>query len=119
MRIALKWIKVYRLSKIAVSWWANCYFFRFLKQYWSTGVEYNGSGFSSPCFDELIALGESGADPVIRRNAVINAQQLMLDESVALFLGYPKINIVDNKHIDGIKMTPSEYYMITKDLKRK
>ena len=37
----------------------------------------------------------------------------------ALFLGYPKINIVGNKHIDGIKMTPSEYYMITKDLKRK
>lgn len=91
----------------------------FLKQYWGTGVEYNGSGFSSPRFDELIALGESGADPVIRRNAVINAQQLMLDESVALFLGYPKINIVGNKHIDGIKMTPSEYYMITKDLKRK
>ena len=51
----------------------------------------------------MIALGESGADPVIRRNAVINAQQLMLDESVALFLGYPKINIVGNKHIDGIK----------------
>ena len=91
----------------------------FLKQYWGTGVEYNGSGFSSPRFDELIALGESGADPVIRRNAVINAQQLMLDDSVALFLGYPKINIVGNKHIDGIKMTPSEYYMITKDLKRK
>ena len=67
----------------------------------------------------MIDLGESGADSVIRRNAVINAQQLMLDESVALFLGYPEINIVGNKHIDSIKMTPSEYYMITKDLKRK
>ena len=43
----------------------------------------------------------------------------MLDDSVALFLGYPKINIVGNKHIDGIKITPSEYYIITKDLKRK
>lgn len=32
----------------------------FLKQYWGTGVEYNGSGFSSPRFDELIALGERG-----------------------------------------------------------
>ena len=43
----------------------------------------------------------------------------MLDDSVALFLGYPKINIVGNNHIDGIKITPSEYYIITKDLKRK
>ena len=57
--------------------------------------------------------------PVVRRNAVINAQQLMLDDSVALFLGYPKINIVGNNHIDGIKISPSEYYIITKDLKRK
>ena len=54
-----------------------------------------------------------------RRNAVINAQQLMLDNAVALFLGYPKVNIVGNKKIDGIKMTPSEYYIITKDLKLK
>ena len=91
----------------------------FLKQYWGTGVETNGSGFSNPRFDELLALGESGSDPVVRRNAVINAQQLMLDNAVALFLGYPKINIVGNKHIDGIKITPSEYYIITKDLKKK
>ena len=91
----------------------------FLKQYWGTGVETNGSGFSNPRFDELLALGESSSDPVVRRNAVINAQQLMLDNAVALFLGYPKINIVGNKHIDGIKITPSEYYIITKDLKKK
>ncbi|MBS5189767.1 MAG: ABC transporter substrate-binding protein [Veillonella sp.] len=91
----------------------------FLKQYWGIGVETNGSGFSNPRFDELLALGESSSDPVVRRNAVINAQQLMLDNAVALFLGYPKINIVGNKHIDGIKITPSEYYIITKDLKKK
>ena len=91
----------------------------FLKQYWGTGVETNGSGFSDPRFDELLALGESANDPVVRRNAVINAQQLMLDNAVALFLGYPKINIVGNKKVDGIKMTPSEYYIITKDLKLK
>ena len=66
----------------------------FLKQYWGTGVETNGTGFSNPRFDELLALGESANDPEVRRNAVINAQQLMLDNAVALFLGYPKINIV-------------------------
>ena len=65
--------------------------FLVLKTILGQSVEYNGSGFSSPRFDELIALGESGADPVIRRNAVINAQQLMLDESVALFLDILKL----------------------------
>ena len=91
----------------------------FLKQYWGTGAEANGSGFSNPRFDELLALGESANDPLVRRNALINAQQLMLDDSMALFLGYPKINIVGNNNIDGIKISPSEYYIITKDLKRK
>lgn len=83
------------------------------------GAEANGSGFSNPRFDELLALGESANDPLVRRNALINAQQLMLDDSIALFLGYPKINIVGNNNIDGIKISPSEYYIITKDLKRK
>ena len=35
-----------------------------------TGVETNGSGFSNPRFDELLALGESSNDPVVRRNAL-------------------------------------------------
>ena len=30
-----------------------------------------------------------------------------------------RINIVGNNNIDGIKISPSEYYIITKDLKRK
>ena len=91
----------------------------FLKQYWGSSSEANGSGFSNPHLDELLALGESTTDPEVRRNAVIKAQQLMLDDSVALFLGYPKINIVGNNSVDGIKIAPSEYYLITKDLKRK
>ena len=49
---------------------------------------------------------------MVRRNAVINAQQLMLDNAVALFLDTLKINIVGNKHTDGIQITPSEYYII-------
>lgn len=93
-------------SVVTAKAWVNQYG---SKQYWGTGVETNGSGFSNPRFDELLALGEQ-YDPAVRRNAVINAQQLMLDNAVALFLfGYPKIiNIVGNKRIDGIKITPSE-----------
>lgn len=90
----------------------------FLKQYWGTGSENNGTGFSNARFDDLLTLGESSTDPLVRRNAIINAQQLMLDNSVALFLGYPNINIIGNKGIKGIQISPSEYYIITKDLKR-
>lgn len=91
----------------------------FLKQYWGTGSENNGTGFSNARFDELLALAESSDDQTVRRNAVINAQQLMLDNSVALFLAYPNINVVGNSKIDGIAISPAEYYIITKDLKRK
>lgn len=91
----------------------------FLKQYWGTGSENNGTGFSNARFDELLALAESSDDQTVRRNAIINAQQLMLDNSVALFLAYPNINVVGNSKIDGIAISPAEYYIITKDLKRK
>ena len=68
--------------------------------------------------DELIALAGSTLDATIARNAIINAQQILLYENVTIFLGYPKINMIGKSYLKGIHTSPSEYYVITKDLKK-
>ncbi|MDU2208869.1 MAG: hypothetical protein E7E42_04415 [Veillonella sp.] len=42
----------------------------------------------------------------------------MLDENATIFLGYPKINMIGKSYLKGVHTSPSEYYVITKDLKK-
>ena len=65
-----------------------------------------------------MALAGSTLDTTIARNAIIKAQQILLDENVTIFLGYPKINMIGKSYLKGIHTSPSEYYVITKDLKK-
>ena len=62
----------------------------FLKQYWGSNIDgdnpNNGSGFNNSRFDELTALAGSTLDATIARNAIINAQQILLDENATIFL---------------------------------
>ena len=94
----------------------------FLKQYWGSNIDgdnpNNGSGFNNSRFDELTTLAGSTLDATIARNAIINAQQILLDENATIFLGYPKINMIGKSYLKGIHTSPSEYYVITKDLKK-
>ena len=94
----------------------------FLKQYWGTNIDgsnpTNVSGFSNPKYDELLALAETTVDDTQRYNAIVEAQKILLDDSASLFLGYPKINMIGKSYLKGIHTSPSEYYVITKDLKK-
>ena len=65
-----------------------------------------------------MALAGSTLDATIARNVIINAQQILLDDSAVLFLGYPKINMICKNYLKGLNISPSEYYIITKDLKK-
>lgn len=94
----------------------------FLKQYWGSNIDganpNNGSGYSNPRYDELLALAGSTMDSTTAHNAIISAQQTLLDDNAAIYLGYPKINLVGKNYMKGIHTSPCEYYIITKDLKK-
>lgn len=94
----------------------------FLKQYWGTNIDgsnpTNVSGFSNLAYDQLLDLAETTLDDKQRYNAIVDAQQILLDDSAALFLGYPKINMICKNYLKGLNISPSEYYIITKDLKK-
>lgn len=92
----------------------------FLKWYWGTNINgsnpQNGSGYSNPTYDAKLAEMAASFDPAKRRRLAIELQQILLDDSAALFLGYPKTNIVNAGYLDNVEMFPSDYYWITSDI---
>ena len=93
----------------------------FLNWYWKTNVNgsnpQNGSGYSNPELDKVFAQLSVEFDKEKRRQLIIQAQQLIMNDGAALFLGYPQTNIVSNKALTGVHMFPSDYYWITNLIK--
>ena len=89
----------------------------FLANYWHTNINgsnpQNGSGYSNPEVDALLDAAETEFDPAKRRTYAIQIQQLLMNDGAALFLGYPKTNIVTGSYLKGAVMFPSDYYWIT------
>ena len=89
----------------------------FLANYWHTNDNgsnpQNGSGYSNPQVDQLLDAAETEFDPAKRRDYAIQIQQLLMNDGAALFLGYPKTNIVTGSYLKGAVMYPSDYYWIT------
>lgn len=93
----------------------------FLNWYWKTNVNgsnpQNGSGYSNPELDKVFDQLSAEFDKEKRRQLIIQAQQLIMNDGAALFLGYPQTNIVSNKALTGVHMFPSDYYWITNLIK--
>jgi len=93
----------------------------YLLGYWMTNVggnnPQNGSGYSNPIYDEKMEQLQVEFNPAKRKQLIIELQQILLDDSAALFLGYPKTNLVSSKAVTGVKMLPSDYYWITNNIK--
>lgn len=89
----------------------------FLANYWHTNVDgsnpQNGSGYSNPQVDALLDAAEVEFDSAKRRDYAIQVQQLLMNDGAALFLGYPKTNIITHSYVKGAVMYPSDYYWIT------
>lgn len=93
----------------------------YLTWYWKTNHNgdnpQNGSGYSNPKYDEILNQLAVEFDKEKRKQLIIQAQQILLNDGAALFLGYPKTNIVSNKALDGVVMYPSDYYWLTDKIK--
>ncbi len=93
----------------------------FLRWYWYTNTNgnnpQNGSGYSNPQYDAIMDQLSVEFDKDKRRELMIQAQQILLNDGAGLFLGYPQTNIVNSKSLDGLKMYPSDYFWITNLIK--
>ena len=93
----------------------------YLTWYWKTNNNgdnpQNGSGYSNPEYDATLDQLAVEFDKDKRRELIIKAQQILLNDGAALFLGYPQTNIIYNKSLDGVVMYPSDYYWLTSKIK--
>lgn len=93
----------------------------FLNWYWRTNKNgdnpQNGSGYSNPALDAKFAELSTTFDRQQRRQLMIDAQQIIMNDGAALFLGYPETNIISSTSIAGAQMYPSDYYWLTNKIK--
>ena len=79
----------------------------------------NATGYSNPEFDKLSDQVKVEFDPAKRRDIFIKMQQILVNDSAAVFFGYPKTNMVSRANIVNANIYPADYYWITKDIKVK
>lgn len=92
----------------------------YLNWYWKSNINgsqpQNSTGYSNPKFDALSDKLAVEFDPAKRRQYMIEMQQILLDDGVALFFGYPKTNMVSKAGVANANIFPADYYWLTKDI---
>ena len=92
----------------------------YLNWYWKSNINgsqpQNSTGYSNPKFDALSDKLAVEFDPAKRRQYMIEMQQILLDDGVALFFGYPKTNMVSKAGLVNANIFPADYYWLTKDI---
>ncbi|WFA09307.1 ABC transporter substrate-binding protein [Tissierella sp. Yu-01] len=93
----------------------------YLREYWKTKTPENDNsntaGYSSPELDKVLDTLSSEFDVEKRKELIISAQQIIMDDAASIFYAYPETNIISNKRITGVRMFASDYYWLTKDIK--
>lgn len=77
----------------------------------------NASGYSNPEYDMLSSRLSGEFDTAKRRDIVIKMEKIMMDDAGIIIYGYPRTNMISLKEIEGVRIFPSDYYWLTKDIK--
>lgn len=89
----------------------------YLNWYWKSDINgsnpQNVSSYSNPQFDALSDRLAVEFDPAKRRELIIQMQQLILDDSAAIFYGYSKTNMVSRSYLQNADVQPADYYWLT------
>lgn len=83
-----------------------------INTYFKSDGTYNATGYKNEKFDSIMEEVSKESDYNTRKNLVIQAEQILLDDAVAIFYCYPITNFVMNNNIYGIKSSSSDFYWI-------
>jgi peptide/nickel transport system substrate-binding protein len=84
-----------------------------MKTYFGQNGSYSTTGWNNPEFEKLLSQLGKASDPAERREIVIKAEQLLLDDAVCIFYCYPLMNFVTKSNVTGIECTPADYYWVS------
>ena len=86
----------------------------FLNSYFRTNhsgdTPENASGYSNSDYDTLSARLAGEFDSVKRRDIVIKMQKILMDDAGTFVYGYPRINMISRKGVEGARIFPIDFY---------
>lgn len=83
-----------------------------INTYFCEGGSYNATGYKSEKFNSLMKQVHVTADPDQRKDLVKQAEQVLLDDAVAIYFCYPIMNFVLQKGVQNVYSTPADFYWI-------
>lgn len=83
-----------------------------INTYFCEGGTYNATGYDSKEFNDLMKQVSVTADPTQRKDLVKQAEQVLLDDAVAIYYCYPSINFVMKKNVSNVYATPADFYWV-------
>ncbi len=83
-----------------------------INTYFCEGGSYNATGYDSKEFNDLMKQVHVTADPDQRKSLVKQAEQVLLDDAVAIYFCYPIMNFVLQNGVQNVYSTPADFYWI-------
>ncbi len=83
-----------------------------INTYFKEGGTYNATGYHNEAFTTLMDEVSIVADPQERKDLTKQAEQILLNDAVAIYYCYPIMNFVMDKNVTGIYSTPADFYWI-------
>ncbi len=80
--------------------------------YFAKGGTYNATGYASEEFNTLMDQIHVEADSAKRTDLVKEAEQVLLNDAVAIYYCYPIMNFVMKNNVDGVTSTPADFYWV-------
>ena len=90
-----------------------------LETIFMTGGDGNFGHYSSDQLDSLVEKLQSTFDTEERNATAKEAQQVLIDDAGFAFLVYPKIITAVHKDVDGLVITPTEWYFLNSNISYK
>ncbi len=83
-----------------------------INTYFCEGGSYNATGYDSAEFNDLMKKVHVTADPDERKDLVKQAEQILLDDAVAIYFCYPIMNFVTKSNVENVYSTPADFYWV-------
>ena len=83
-----------------------------INTYFCEGGSYNATGYDSTEFNNLMKKVHVTADPDERKDLVKQAEQVLLDDAVAIYFCYPVMNFVTKSSVENVYSNPADFYWV-------
>ncbi|MGI5874951.1 MAG: ABC transporter substrate-binding protein [Bacillota bacterium] len=83
-----------------------------INTYFCEGGSYNATGYDSAEFNRLMKEVHVTADPEQRKDLVKQAEQVLLEDAVAIYYCYPIMNFVMQNGVENVYSNPADFYWV-------